>query len=53
MFKISHMVSPLKYLAPVANDIVTAMKVFGIRDFLPNNWVGIHQPYTTFKREKI
>lgn len=30
-------ISPIRYLAPFANDIELLFKIFGVKDFLPNN----------------
>ena len=40
VFKITHMTSVAKYLAPIAKEIELVMELFGIHDFLPNSPVS-------------
>lgn len=44
--KVSHMKSPIRVIAPFANDIHKISEFFGLRDFLPNNaWVKLLAKY--------
>jgi len=39
VFNVSHLISPIKFLSPISNDLALAFKILGVNEFLPNSWV--------------